>query len=135
MVYVSQGVSLDFLFLSAHDAKLTETQFITAMVNARTNPPLFRRYQFKLMHVLAHEIGAHVLITYIYHGRPLTPPDVVPFNWASQPQYDRVPGDETPPQVGESGRFLEQLAFGGTVEFFNRPEVSERVCTATHAAA
>jgi hypothetical protein len=106
------------------DARLTGTQLITAMVNACTNGPLFRRFQFKLIHILLHEIGGHCLITYIYYGRPITPENVIARNWQSEDQYDVAPGDEQAPVAGESGRYLEVVAFGGTMEFFNVPEVS-----------
>lgn len=44
----------------------------------------------------------------------------MPPNWVGQSQ----PGHDANIPAGESGRLLEVRAFGGTLEFFNTPQVS-----------
>ncbi|KAK2763801.1 hypothetical protein FQN54_009419 [Arachnomyces sp. PD_36] len=94
-------------------------ELVDDMVNASNTPGEFRRFQFQFANLFFHEIGAHLLFTYLYQGRPITPPQIIPQNWVEQPQ----PGNNAE-TAGESGRVLETMAFEGTIEFFNTPQVS-----------
>ncbi|OJD10725.1 hypothetical protein AJ78_08343 [Emergomyces pasteurianus Ep9510] len=93
-------------------------KLVESMVSSSSSQREFRRYQFLFAHLLFHEIGGHLLITYLYNGRPVTPRGVIAPNWNSQEQ------EEHGAQAGESGRFLESMLFGGTLEFFDSPQVS-----------
>lgn len=55
----------------------------------------------------------------LYHGRPTTPPELMPFSWSEQQQTDPT----NPSEVGESRRFLETMLFKGTLEIFDSPQV------------
>jgi hypothetical protein len=90
------------------------------MVNSVNTPGAFRRFQFQFANIFFHEIGAHLLFTYLYNGRPTTPYNAMPTNWQDQLQSGQSGGAE----AGESGRLLESRAFGGTLEFFKTPQVS-----------
>lgn len=57
--------------------------------------------------------GGHLLFTYLYHGLPSTPWQVIPPIWRGQ-------GAEE--DIGESGRTLETVVLGGTLEFFDVPK-------------
>jgi hypothetical protein len=70
------------------------------------------------MHLLFHELGGHFLFTYLYRGRPHTPPGVIPKSWRGQP-------GPAAQGSGESGRYLEDALFGGSLEFFDTPRVSD----------
>lgn len=65
----------------------------------------FRNFQFLFATTFVHEVGGHLLITFLGNGRPITPPDI------SAPRY----GSD---DVGESGRYLELNLFGGNTEYF-----------------
>ncbi|KAK2763115.1 hypothetical protein FQN54_009750 [Arachnomyces sp. PD_36] len=90
------------------------------MVNSANTPGAFRRFQFQFANIFLHEIGAHLLFTYLYHGRPTTPYNAMPANWHNQVQ----PGQSAEAPAGESGRLLEFRAFDGTLEFFGTPQPS-----------
>lgn len=82
------------------------------MVDAAESRKVFRRFQFQFVNVFFHEIGGHLLFTYLYHGLPSTPRQVMPPTWSGQEGG----------RVGESGRTLEAVVFGGTLEFFDIPK-------------
>ncbi|KAK2807256.1 hypothetical protein FQN50_005543 [Emmonsiellopsis sp. PD_5] len=103
-------------FNPAGQAIYVNFRLVQEMVNNSNSVPVFQRFQFQFVNLFFHEIGAHLLITYLYHGRPRTPKEVMPQNWIGQPQ----PGDDAD-NLGESGRMLETFAFGGTLEFYNNP--------------
>jgi hypothetical protein len=86
------------------------------MIASGTNSPTnFQRYQFQLAHTFLHEIGGHLLVTYLSGGTQITPPIMAhPFHGPN----------------GEAGRYLEETLFGGTVEFYRiknqgNPQVRE----------
>ncbi|PGH01797.1 hypothetical protein AJ80_08964 [Polytolypa hystricis UAMH7299] len=91
---------------------------VDSMVGAVNTSGLFRRFQFQFANIFLHEIGGHLLFTYLYDGRPMTPPQMMPLSWSGQAQ----PGSSEP--AGESGRFLEDVLLQGTLEFFDTPQVS-----------
>ncbi|KAK2757245.1 hypothetical protein FQN54_004759 [Arachnomyces sp. PD_36] len=62
--------------------------------------------------------GAHLLMTYLYHGRPVTPKEINHDSWVGQAEPDAPAGEA----AGESGRFFEGELFGGTVENFDIPQ-------------
>ncbi|KAK2738227.1 hypothetical protein FQN55_000642 [Onygenales sp. PD_40] len=103
-------------FNPAAQAIYVNLRLVQEMVNNSSSVPVFQRFQFQFVNLFFHEIGAHLFITYLYHGRPRTPKEVMPQNWIGQPQ----PGDDAD-SLGESGRMLETFAFGGTLEFYNNP--------------
>lgn len=79
----------------------------------------FRNYQFQLANTLLHEVGGHLLVTYIGTGRPYTPPAI------NHPLYSS-------PGRGEAGRSLERKLWGGALEFYRSPaeddtQVSQRI--------
>ncbi|EEQ84233.1 hypothetical protein RJZ56_005284 [Blastomyces dermatitidis] len=92
---------------------LLNKQLVEDMVNASESRQVLRRFQFQFVNLFFHEIGGHLLFTYLYHGLPSTPRQVTPPNWREQDQEE---------DIGESGRTLETVVFGGTVEFFDIPE-------------
>ena len=67
----------------------------------------FRTFQFLFANTILHEVGGHVLITFLSQGRLMTPPQG-PFRAAG---YSNS-------QAGESGRTLETSLFGGTMEYY-----------------
>ncbi|KAI9737937.1 MAG: hypothetical protein M1834_009307 [Cirrosporium novae-zelandiae] len=79
------------------------------MINAAQNrlDEEFRRFQFMFAMALIHEVGGHLLISFLTSGAGSTPEMVYPhfFNSAE------------PSQSGESGRYLEWTLFGGCHEW------------------
>lgn len=75
-----------------------------------TNGPRFRTFQFLFANTFVHEVGAHLLITFLGQGRPITPPTI----GAATPGYS-ING------AGESGRRLETMLFQGTIEYYRDP--------------
>jgi hypothetical protein len=57
---------------------------------------------------LLHEVGGHLLITFLSNGHPITPPTI------SAPCY----GNQA---IGEAGRYFELVLFGGTTEYYRDP--------------
>ncbi|PGH03745.1 hypothetical protein GX51_03889 [Blastomyces parvus] len=94
---------------------LLNMQLVQDMVNAAESQEALRRFQFQFINLFFHEIGGHLLFTYLYHGLLGTPREVTPANWYGQHQGENL---------GESGRTLETVVFGGTVEFYDVPEAS-----------
>ncbi|KAK2799481.1 hypothetical protein FQN50_008453 [Emmonsiellopsis sp. PD_5] len=66
----------------------------------------FRNFQFAFAATFVHEIGAHLLITWLGGGRLNTPANMA------------IPGYELPNRPGEAGRYFELHAFGGTMEYY-----------------
>ncbi|KAK7553498.1 hypothetical protein IWX46DRAFT_286032 [Phyllosticta citricarpa] len=73
----------------------------------------FRTFQFIFTIVFIHEVGAHVLITLLGKGQELTPQKIT------------APGF-TKKYTGESGRWLEQNLYGGTIELIEDPDQDSR---------
>ncbi|KLJ07536.1 hypothetical protein EMPG_16989 [Blastomyces silverae] len=92
---------------------LLNKQLVEDMVHAAESRQVLQRFQFQFVNLFFHEIGGHLLFTYLYHGLPGTPRQVTPPNWCGQDQEE---------EIGESGRTMETVVFGGTVEFFDIPE-------------
>lgn len=98
------------------------------MIQTSDDIPNLYAFQFLFANTFVHEIGGHLLITFLYNGRPVTPEGISYSSWFGQPQ----PGHSQPP--GETGRHLEGLLFGGTVEYFrdennsSDKQVSPRKC-------
>ena len=67
----------------------------------------FRTFQFLFANTILHEVGGHILITFLGQGRPVTPPQQ-PFS------IEGYSND----QAGESGRTLETFLLGGTIEYY-----------------
>ncbi|RMZ37048.1 hypothetical protein CA14_006292 [Aspergillus flavus] len=65
----------------------------------------FRNFQFLFATMFTHEVGAHLLVTFLRNGRVNTPPTITVQGYGSR-------------TVGESGRFLEAYLFGGTTEYY-----------------
>lgn len=68
----------------------------------------FQTFQFLFANLFLHEVGGHLLVTLLGKGRLLTPPNIRP----------TISGYGTSNEIGESGRLLEQILFGGTIEIF-----------------
>ncbi|PGG96536.1 hypothetical protein AJ79_09554 [Helicocarpus griseus UAMH5409] len=74
------------------------------MVASATSPDSvnFRIFQFLFAHTFLHEVGGHMLITYLSGGRrPLTPPEMGHGLYGT-----------------EAGRALERVAFRGALEYY-----------------
>jgi hypothetical protein len=72
----------------------------------KANQQRFRTFQFLFATTFVHEVGGHLLVTFLGNGRPITPPQI------TGPNYGSVTN-------GESGRFLELNLFGGNTEYFH----------------
>ncbi|KAJ5289219.1 hypothetical protein N7478_002249 [Penicillium angulare] len=97
-----------FLFLNAF--KLYD------MINAgrvHETAAAFWRFHFLIATILAHEVGDHLLITFLNHGRTFTPPDI------GVSAYCKAGGG-----IGEAGRMLEICLFGGNLEYYQAPNQS-----------
>lgn len=94
-----------------HQTMSNFSQRIRDMLASINNGDRFRTFQFIFATTIVHEVGAHLLITFLCNGRELTPPSI------SAPGYAR--SDDG----GESGRFLETYLFGGTSEFYRDPRI------------
>lgn len=70
----------------------------------------FRTWLFLFANTIMHEIGGHLLVTYLGRGRPLTPPDIT----------TSIPGYSTS-TIGESGRYLEEILLDGNMEYCRNP--------------
>ncbi|OJJ46421.1 hypothetical protein ASPZODRAFT_166693 [Penicilliopsis zonata CBS 506.65] len=69
--------------------------------------PIFWRFQFLFATTLAHEVGGHLLVTFLSHGKALTPRRI------GAPGYFDLEG-----RLGEAGRKFEIWLFGGTLEYY-----------------
>jgi hypothetical protein len=79
------------------------------MVASSENATRFPTFQFMFAAMFVHEAGGHLLVTFLTKGRrPLTPPSMSATGF----------GDAV---IGESGRYLEQVLFGGTMAFYRDP--------------
>lgn len=77
----------------------------------------FRAFLFTLAKSMLHELG-HMFITFLGLGETHTPPSM----------NMEVEGDS--PTVGEAGRHLETLVFGGAMLLFRNPAKGEgQVCS------
>lgn len=68
----------------------------------------FRSFQFLFATTFVHEVGCHLLVTFLGNGRPITPPQLTAPNYGSFTN-------------GESGRYLELNLFGGNTKYFHDP--------------
>ncbi|KAJ5116046.1 hypothetical protein N7456_000394 [Penicillium angulare] len=83
---------------------------VYGMINAgrlQESEQVFWRYHFLLATAMAHEIGGHILITFLGQGRKHTPRTI------GAPGYLDADGI-----TGEAGRNLEMQLFGGTIEYY-----------------
>ncbi|KAI9759521.1 MAG: hypothetical protein M4579_002280 [Chaenotheca gracillima] len=65
----------DGLFVPRDQAVVLNASRLLDMGQAgQTSPSQFRIFQFQLANTLVHEVGAHVFVTYLGNGRPITPP-------------------------------------------------------------
>ncbi|EER42238.1 predicted protein [Histoplasma capsulatum H143] len=92
---------------------LLNKELVEDMVDAAGSQHIYRRFQFQFVNVFFHETGGHLLFTYLYHGLPSTLRQVIPPTWRGQ-------GAEE--DIGESGRTLETVVLGATLEFFDVPK-------------
>lgn len=74
----------------------------------------FRTFQFQLANTILHEVGGHLLVTYIGAGRPFTPPTI------GHPQYNLLQHGAVVP-TAEAGHNLERRLWRGTLEFYRNP--------------
>jgi hypothetical protein len=101
------------------------------MAAADTGTPMadrhFQMFIFQLANTFVHEVGDHLLMTFLSDlvnensqmARPFTPPSVSYSNYASHDNR----------MAGESGRALEDILFGGSLEYYHDPSGSPRqVC-------
>ncbi|KAK2799078.1 hypothetical protein FQN50_008584 [Emmonsiellopsis sp. PD_5] len=95
----------------------------------------FQTFIFQLTNTFAHEVGGHLLMTFLSDlvvdhtgqvSRAFTPPSVSYSNYAV---YDGF-------MAGESGRALEDILFGGSLEYYHDPEGGPRqVCVQQHGTS
>lgn len=76
-------------------------------------PQRFRDFQFLFSILMIHEVGGHLMVSWLGHGRVETPPRIAVTGYT---RHER-------PDVGEAGRHLEYMWFGGCLEFFYDPEL------------
>lgn len=81
----------------------------------------FRTFLFQLAKTLQHEL-THVFVTYIDHGRSLTPGRFLP------PLDD---GD-TEKYKGEAGKWMEYELFGGTLLYMRDPDDKAKYSVCSH---
>jgi len=74
--------------------------------------PSFLRFQFVFATALLHEIGGHLLVTFLGHGKKDTPVKMGALGYNKPGKGKRI---------GESGRYLEMQLFGGTLEYYQGP--------------
>lgn len=68
----------------------------------------FQLYQFMFATTLIHEVGGHLLYTLLCNGRLVTPPHISANGWGTD-------------NTGESGRYLEDILYGGTLAWYKDP--------------
>jgi hypothetical protein len=76
------------------------------MLASIDNGDRFYTFQFIFATTTVHEIGGHLLITFLSNGRVITPPSISALGYAQTPDG------------GEAARWLETWLFGGTSEFY-----------------
>ncbi|OJD25585.1 hypothetical protein ACJ73_03042 [Blastomyces percursus] len=85
----------------------------------------FQTFIFQLANTFVHEVGGHLLMTFLSDlivdengqvARPFTPPSVSYSNYAA---CDNC-------MAGESGRALEDILFGGSLEYYHDPSGGPR---------
>ena len=81
------------------------------MIATQDNPTQYRAFHFLFVNMFLHEVGGHLLVTYLTQGRITTPPHI----------GTEVSGFMSSYNEGESGRYLEVLLFGGNIEFYRDP--------------
>lgn len=98
------------------------------MVASESQTQQFRTFQFLFANIFLHEVAGHLLVTYLIgdeesqahaRHRGFTPEQYQPTlldGLQGYGNYIPQPGGQVV-RTGESGRYLEQLLFGGTVEF------------------
>lgn len=92
---------------SDHDKRVHD-MVVSATIPSNTD---FQTFMFLFGNMFFHEIGGHILVTYLGKNRLDTPPGVAPASIG----YILAPG------LGESGRLLEERVLGGTLEAFGDP--------------
>jgi len=82
------------------------------MRSLHTGPPTrYRTFHFILVNTFVHEVGGHLLTTFITEGKTSTPPLVAPGEIGGRGGYGNT-------DVGEAGRVLEFMLFGANLEFY-----------------
>ena len=76
------------------------------MVRSVDSGERFRNFQFLFANTFLHEVGGHLLITYLNEGQSITPASIAG-HWV----YSSTP-------FGEAGRALESKVFGGNLEYY-----------------
>jgi hypothetical protein len=80
------------------------------MIQSVDNGDRFRTFQFIFAVAIVHEIGGHLLVTFLTNGRSDSP-----LALGVQGYNGR--------NIGESGRWLELSLFGGTSEFYRDRQI------------
>ncbi|RDW81605.1 uncharacterized protein DSM5745_05162 [Aspergillus mulundensis] len=89
-----------------HDSISLNAAKFAAMLRSAHNRQAYMEWQFMFATVIVHEVGGHMLTTYLGNGGSDTPPAFA------------VPGYQDGQRAGEAGRFLETQLFGGALEWF-----------------
>ena len=66
-----------------------------------------RKFVFIFANAIFHEI-CHMLVTFLTKGRTNTPPHIRP----------EVEPESSKKNIGEAGRYLEEVIFGGTLAYY-----------------
>ncbi|KAJ9395700.1 hypothetical protein DTO282F9_7320 [Paecilomyces variotii] len=77
------------------------------MISSADSPKQFRLWIFQVAVVLMHEVGGHLMVTFLGHGHVITPRIMTIAGFNSHVRPDN----------GESGRILETWLLGGVAEF------------------
>jgi hypothetical protein len=79
------------------------------MVASSDSASRFPTFQFMFAVMFVHEIGGHLLVTFLTNGRrPFTPPSMSAAGFGNEDD-------------GESGRYFEHILWGGTMAFYRDP--------------
>ena len=74
---------------------------------------------FLFANTFIHEVGAHLVVTFLAQGRVNTPPSIRP----------NVTDYSNNNAIGESGRWFEEKFFQGTMEYFrDENQDNHQVC-------
>lgn len=82
-------------------------QIVRNMISSADSPKQFRLWIFQVAVVLMHEVGGHLMVTFLGHGHVITPRIMTIAGFNSHVRPDN----------GESGRILETWLLGGVAEF------------------
>ncbi|KAL4902144.1 hypothetical protein BDW74DRAFT_180992 [Aspergillus multicolor] len=94
-----------FAYHNRDDIAFNAAKF-KAFVRAAYDPQAYVEWQFQFATIIVHEVGGHMLTTFLGNGG------------SAQPEAFAMDGYQQGQRIGEAGRFLETQLFGGTVAWY-----------------